>query len=306
MKAPVAIFVFDRPDHLRRTLAYLMACRGFQGRPVHVFCDGAKTEAQIHRVAMSRRVVREMLSGKAIYHEASVNKGLARSIIDGVDLVTREHGRVIVIEDDLDLAPGFLNYMDQALCYYADEPDVMQVSGHVFDVPEFKDRNSAVVLPLTTTWGWATWRRAWLNFDEAATSARRVLDSPQSRKSFNLGGIYDYASMLEDQLSGSRDSWGIRFYLSVFTANGVGVFPPRSLVRNCGFDGSGSHGRGWFRAFGAPADSVWTPEFDRWSFPTTETSQQDFDAIKLAIWKQNGGRLGQIVDVAKRSLKNFR
>jgi hypothetical protein len=306
MTAPIAIFIYNRPAKLRRMLCSLVACDGFEDRPIYVFADGPKLEERSEAIAEARSVAREMLGDRAVYCDATLNKGLARSIIEGVEELTLNFGRVIVIEDDLELAPRFLTFMDNALDHYADDPTVMQVSGHVFDVPDFKDRNSALVLPLTTTWGWATWRRAWLNFDETAASARRVLDSPQSRKSFNLDGIYDYASMLEDQLSGRRDSWGIRFYLSVFAANGVSVFPPRSLVRNSGFDGSGSHGRGWFRAFGAPADSVWTPEFDQWSFPPAETSEQDFDAIKRAIWNQNGGMLGQIVDAAKRSLKNFR
>lgn len=271
-----------------------------------MFGDGPKQGERSEGISVTRSVAREMLGDRAVYHEATFNKGLARSIIEGVDELTLNFGRVIVIEDDLELSPGFLSFMDQALDHYANAPNVMQVSGHVFDVPEFKDRNSALVLPLATTWGWATWRRAWLRFDETASSARRVLNSRLSRKAFNLGGIYDYASMLEDQLSGTRDSWGIRFYLSVFEENGVGIFPPRSLVRNSGFDGSGSHGRGWFRTFGVPEDSMWGPELGRWSFPPAETSQQDFDAVKRAIWKQNGGYLGQIVDVAKRALKKFK
>lgn len=306
MKAPLALFIYNRPHHIKRTLSSLCQCHGFQDRPVYVFCDGPKTEVQREGVAAARGIAREMLGATASYHEAPANKGLARSIIDGVDTVTREHGRVIVVEDDLELAPGFLAFMDGALDAYAEASNVMQVSGHVFDVPEFYQRETAVLLPITTTWGWATWRRAWDRFDEGASAARRVLDTPTERKAFNLGGVYDYATMLVDQLAGRRDSWGVRFYLSVFEHDGLGVFPPTTLVRNSGFDGSGSHGRGWLRSYG-PAHATapnWAPP-QSWSFPAAEWNEADLAAVKRAIWRHNGGRLGKAADVVKRLIRSF-
>jgi hypothetical protein len=302
-KAPVAVFAFNRPYHLARTLRSLVDCKGFEGRAVHVFCDGPRLGDPLHQVEAAREVAHTILGSRAIYHEATHNKGLARSIIDGVDALTREYGRVVVVEDDLELAPGFLEFMDNALSHYEAVDEIMQVSGHAFDVPEFRYRSEAVLLPLTTTWGWGTWRRAWCRFDETAGAARCVLDTPDQRKAFNLGGIYDYATMLEDQLAGHRDSWGIRFYLSAFEYGGLGVFPPSSLVRNTGFDGSGSHGRGWLRSYHLkPRPTTW-PEVSAWSFPAAARSAQDFAAVKRAISRQNGGRIGQIVDVVKRIIR---
>ena len=101
-----------------------------------------------------------MLGGRATYRFRDDNAGLARSIISGVHMLTEEHGNVIVIEDDLVLAPGFLAYMSAALRRYADEPSVYQISGHAFDTPELAGATKAAFLPFTTTWGWATWRRA--------------------------------------------------------------------------------------------------------------------------------------------------
>jgi hypothetical protein len=302
--SPVAVFIYNRPYHMARTLRCLKACEAFEGRPVHVFCDGPKSDAQKDGVGAARAVARDMLGDTAVYHEAAANWGIARSIIGGVDALTREYGRVIVVEDDLEVGPGFLVYIDKALDTYAEVHSVIQVSGHMFDVPEFEQRDAAVLLPFTSTWGWATWRRAWDRFDETAAAAPRVLDDPAVRKAFNLDGIYDYAGMLEDQLAGRRDSWGIRFYLSTFDAGSCAVFPPRTLVRNTGFDGSGSHGRGLLRRYGSKADArgAW-PDTARMTFPLAQLIDDDYAAVKRAIFRQNGGRLGQAVDLAKRLLK---
>ena len=59
-----------------------------------------------------------------------------------------------------------------------------------------------------------------------------------------MEGAYDYFSMLEAQLAGKVDSWAIRWYLSVFMKKGIVLYPKTSLVKNTGFDGSGTHTRG--------------------------------------------------------------
>lgn len=303
MNAPIAIFAYNRPEHLRRTLASVMACEGFADAPLTVFCDGARSPAQADAVAQVRAVVHEVLGSQVDARFATENKGLARSILGGVSELVDRHGQVIVIEDDFDLAPGFLTYMNAALHRYADEPRVYQVSGHMFDVPEFAGRSDAMLLPYTTTWGWGTWARAWTAFDPAATGWQRVLKDRAMRKRFNMGGVYDYATMLERQMAGKRDSWGIRWYWSVFQQDGLTVFPPASLVRNTGQDGSGTHGGGSVRKFSGTGlvrpwpGQVAMPD----ALPAVEPA--DWEAVRRAVWRQNGGWLGRAIDLGKRLIK---
>jgi glycosyltransferase involved in cell wall biosynthesis len=298
--APIAIFIFNRPDHLSRTLASLRRCEGFDEAPIIVFGDGPKSDDQSLQVEAARAVARGILGDRAAYRFAERNKGLARSIIDGVNEVTGEHDRAIVVEDDLALAPGFLTYMNAALDRYAAEENVYQVSGHMFDVPEFASRGAAVMLPFTTTWGWATWARAWRHFDECSVGWQALREDRALRCRFNLGGVYDYATMLEARIARRRDSWGIHWYWSVFNNDGLAVFPPRSLVHNEGMDGSGSHGKGLFRQYQA-ASRVF-PSFD-FELPIPHCLEADLEAVRRTIWRQNGGTVGKMVDwVKKRAL----
>lgn len=304
MSTPIALFIFNRPQHLARTLVDLSKNKGFAPKRVIVFADGPRHEKEAEAVEKARRIAREMLGPSATFRMQDRNKGLARSIIDGVSELSTDNGRVIVVEDDLAPEPEFLEFLERALDHYADTSEVMQISGHMFEVPEFKARRQPIILPLTTTWGWATWQRAWDQFDESAVGARRMLDSPSQRKSFNLGGAYDYANMLEEQLAGRRDSWGIRFYFSTFQRGGVAVFPPRTLVRNNGFDGSGSHGRGWLRKFNAESGESWLwPSPETWAFPPPKYIAGDLVSVRRAIWRQNGGVVGRISDRVRRAVR---
>jgi hypothetical protein len=99
----------------------------------------------------------------------------------------------------------------------------------------------AFFMPLTTTWGWATWQRAWRIFDWEARGGLTTLADADARRRFDLDGSYPYSTMLEQRLEGLNSSWGILWWWAVFNAGGLALHPRRSLVWNGGFDGSGVH-----------------------------------------------------------------
>ena len=61
--------------------------------------------------------------------------------------------------------------------------------------------------------------------------------------------------MLSDQLRREFGAWDIRWYYTVFARGGLVLFPPRTLVINIGFDGSGTHDRLALPARQAPLDT---------------------------------------------------
>jgi hypothetical protein len=271
-----------------------MQCEGFDSSPVIVYGDGPKTPEEFAGVEATRCLAREMLGTAAEYHFSDINQGLSRSIISGVTEVTRRFGRAIVVEDDLLLATDFLTYMNAALDCYADEHAVFQVSGYMFDVAEFAGRRDALFLPLTVSWGWATWKRAWDRFDALATGWDRLLGDNVLRYRFDIDGAYGYSTMLVRQMMGRRDSWAVRWYWSAFQNDALTVFPPRTLVCNIGFDGTGSHGRGILRKFGSDRVEWLAGEI---SLPyDVSVDRCNLMLVKKSLRKMNGSWVGAIVD----------
>jgi len=242
--APIALFVYNRPDHTRRTLDALAASPLAIESDLIIYADGPKKPEHAPSVRQARDVARGASGFKSIrLIERDENLGLADSIITGVSEVCSEHGRAIVVEDDLLVAPQFLTFLNRGLERYADEPNVFQVSGYMFPVPT-ESASDALFLPLISCWGWGTWQRAWSQFDPSAPGFNRLERDPELRARFNLDGNYDYFGMLKDQVEGRIDSWGVRWLLSVFLKGGLVLYPSRSLVQNVGVDGSGTHGAG--------------------------------------------------------------
>ena len=239
--APIALFTFKRPEHTRRTLEALARNPEFAQSELHIFCDGSRRADEDAAVLATREVVRQWAHPAKTVHESPVNRGLAASIIDGVSRLCAAHGRVIVVEDDLVVAPVFLDFLNRGLDSYADDGRVMQISGHMFPVDLSGTDSDAVFLPFTTSWGWATWQRAWAQFDPAMQAFERLVGDRALRRRFDLDNAYPYFAMLKKQKAREIDSWAIRWYLSVFMRDGLVLYPRRTLIENVGFDGSGTH-----------------------------------------------------------------
>jgi hypothetical protein len=238
--APVALFVYNRPWHTRQTVEALLNNPEASETPLYVFSDAHKDVTTSSAVAEVRSFLRKIRGFKSLsIIERPNNFGLARSIIDGVSHVCVEHGRVIVLEDDLVTSPYFLNYMNEGLEKYRDDQRVISIHGYIYPVEQ--------VLPDTfflkgaDCWGWATWSRGWDQFDP---DGKRLLDELKYRKlthQFDFDGSYPYTKMLQDQIAGKNNSWAVRWYASAFLKDKLTLYPGRSLIHNVGADGSGIH-----------------------------------------------------------------
>lgn len=239
--APIALFVYNRPRHTRETVEALLKNAEAENSDLFIFSDAAKHEGTEAAVNEVREYMRQITGFKTVsIVEREKNWGLANSIIDGVTKLCNEHGRVVVLEDDLRVSPHFLAFMNEALERYQNNKNVMQIAGYMFPA-NLEMEDDALFLPFISSWGWATWSRAWDKFDVSASNFNLLKNDKKKIKEFNLDGNYDYFKMLKSQQEGKTNSWAIRWYLSVFYLKGLTLYPKKTLVENLGFDGTGEN-----------------------------------------------------------------
>jgi len=239
MRAPIVLFVYNRPAHTRQTIAALQANHGARDSDLFIYSDAAKNADSAAGVAQVREYIRSVGGFKSVsIHEQAENRGLARSVIHGVTQITAKYTRAIVLEDDLITAPNFLDYMNAGLDRYASDDRVMQIAGYMFAV-DLKIDEDALFLPFISSWGWATWDRAWQHFDRREDCFEQILNDAATRRRFDLNGRYKYSRILRAQQRKTVDSWAVFWYVSVFLRNGLALFPKKTLVLNLGFDGTG-------------------------------------------------------------------
>jgi len=238
--APIVLFVYNRPAHTRQTVEALLKNELAGESDLFIFSDAPKNPEAAGAVREVREYVGSITRFRSVrIVERDRNWGLANSIIDGVTTVVNKHGRIIVLEDDLIVTSHFLDYMNRALEYYAHEKKVMQISANMFPISSSEVLPETFFCKMTTSWGWATWDRAWRKFEPDANKLIKMVIAKRLRKEFDMG--YSYFQMLEMQARCEVDSWAIRWYASVFLAGGLCLHPSASLVVNIGHDGSGTH-----------------------------------------------------------------
>lgn len=238
--APILLFVYDRPEHTRRLIHSLSNNREANDSTLYIFSDAAKDSSSESSVREVRLFIHQIVGfSKVIVVERESNWGLAKSIIDGVTSVVNKYGKVIVLEDDLVVAPHFLKFMNDALISYQGEPNV----GHIqaCDFTNNPNLPETFLIKWTGSWGWATWRDSWKYFEADGNKLLTQLKERKLTRSFDFNGAYPFTRMLEKQCRGLNNSWAIRWNASLFLADVLSLNVGRSLVENRGFDGSGTH-----------------------------------------------------------------
>lgn len=238
--APIALFVYNRPEHTRRTLSYLQKNELADESRLFIFSDGPKTEADRPKVDEVRRLLKDVEGFKSVkVIESAANKGLANSIIAGVTQLIDEYGTVIVFEDDLLSSPYTLQYFNEALTRYANEPRVMHVGAYMFKLGD-KDLPETFFYRIATSWGWATWARAWKNFEPDIDKLMVQFDKEKISR-FSIEGTMNFWKQMLDFKNRRNNSWAIRWYASIFLQGGLSLNPSHSLINSIGNDGSGVH-----------------------------------------------------------------
>lgn len=238
--APIALFVYNRPEHTRRTLSYLQKNQLADESRLFIFSDGPKTDADKTKVEEVRQLAKEVTGFKSVKVIArKENLGLANSIISGVTKLVNEYDKVIVFEDDLLSSPYTIQYFNEGLTRYAREDKVMHIGAYMYDLPD-KNLPETFFYRAATSWGWATWARAWKDFEPDIDKLMQQFDK-QKIHWFSIEDTMNFWKQMKQFKSGKNDSWAIRWYASIFLKDGLTLNPSHSLVHNIGHDGSGIH-----------------------------------------------------------------
>ena len=240
MLSPILLFVYNRLTHTQRCVEALLKNPLASESELFIYSDEAKDDTQKETVNEVRKYIHTVNGFKNItIIERNENWGLARSIIDGVSTQVNRYGKVIVLEDDLVVAPHFLQFMNDALEAYKDEPKV----GHIqaCDFTQDPTLPDTFLIKWTGSWGWGTWDRAWKHFNPNGKALLQELETRKLTYTFDFDGKYGYTRMLRRQIEGKNNSWAIRWNASLFLKDILSLNVGRSLVQNEGFDGSGTN-----------------------------------------------------------------
>lgn len=291
-QAPVVLFVFNRYKQLPETLECL---RQNNINELYVFCDGSRGPGDDEAVKKVRSLIKNInwIKPKIVAH--SHNQGLSESISAGLDLVFKTHDRVIVIEDDICVKPGFYDYMNQALETYKDSKQVAGVTGlrYPFKREAFNNyQYGAFFAARFSSWGWGTWKRFW---DNRETNRQALANQiRQNSLALDVGGA-DMIPTFEGYLNGSLSgSWDVECAANMLVKDMVFVWPTWNMVRNTGLM-DGTH------ASSVEADwqLLWEEPLNQSGFPTKVLQDGTINSEFLSFFKEISHKGDSVISQAR-------
>ncbi len=255
MPSPIALFAYNRPFHLQKTIESLLLNDLAKDSELFIFSDAPKiqknkekhTEKNIILVENVRIYLEKVQSYEGIYFKKihiitqNQNQGLAKSIITGVTQLLDTYPHIIVLEDDMICTKDFLQFMNKCLDKYETEKQIFTISGYRFPIEIPLDFKEDVFLwQRASSWGWATWVDRWQKADWDVKNFKTFWANKTLRKAFNQGGE-DLSLMLYKQQKNMISSWAVRWCFTLFEQKGFCVYPTHSKIQNIGHDNSGTN-----------------------------------------------------------------
>lgn len=309
MLAPIILFVYNRPWHTQQIVNALLKNKEASISDLYIFADGIKanaTEMQISDFQKTREYIYTISGFKSIrIFESNINKGLGKSIIDGVTSILEKYDSAIILEDDILTSSHFLRFMNESLTRYADSEQVICINGYNL-IENTPIKETSFFLRGGDCWGWATWKRAWKLFNPDASELLNYINEHKCLlKDFTFNGTMYYMDLLRAVVEGKNDSWAIRWYTSTFIKGGLCLYPTKSLCKNIGF------GEGATNTISSDRDIIYTrvqanEEYLEYAnIPIKECKRARYELTniyrtlgyypKLSLWKRTKQLLKQIV-----------
>ena len=164
--APIVITTLNRVDHLARLLDSLkgnhLSCDtdvyvGLDYPPSDIYKDGYKQVCSY--------LEGDFTSFKSFTVVKRIdNFGYLNNVDDLVSQILKVHDRFIYMDDDLELSPNFLEYMNSCLDQYEEREDVVAVCGYSYPLA-WRTGHEATVFEesfICPMWGTGFWRNKYV------------------------------------------------------------------------------------------------------------------------------------------------
>ncbi len=241
-ETPILFLVFNRFDTAQRVFDEI---RMQKPKHLYVAADGPR-ESKIGEAEKCQKV-RSLVDQidwdcelKTLFRDE--NLGCAKGPATAITWFFQHVEQGIILEDDCVPHPDFFVFCDELLNYYKDNNRVMMISGDNFQDGIKRGDYSYYFSAHSNSWGWATWRRAWLNYDF-------YLDR-YSLLDFKGAINHYFDNWCERQVwidkflcMKKRDylAWDYQFQFHVWKNRGICINPNFNLISNIGFGNDATH-----------------------------------------------------------------
>ena len=243
LKTPVLFLIFNRPDTTEKVFNAIKEAKPLQ---LFIAADGpiANNSESDYKCSETRKIIEKVdweCNVKKLYLDD--NLGCRIAISSAIDWFFENVDEGIILEDDCVPSKSFFWFCQEMLEKYRDEELVMQINGthYLNGLMEFKD--SYYFSKLISCWGWATWKKAWSNFDAQMSDYHKLKKDRFLVDYYNNNEISKWmGSYLDEADTESCGIWSTQWAFGVIKKKGLSVTPTTNMIQNIGFDKNATTG----------------------------------------------------------------
>lgn len=240
---PVVLLIFNRPAETAAAMAAVRAVR-----PAHllIVADGPRPDRpdDIRACAAARAAAQAVdWPCETEWHASATNLGCRQGVARGLDWVFSRVTEAVIVEDDCLPDPSFFHFCADLLARHREDRAVMSICGHRCEGPDEHDGASYVFSRYPSSWGWATWRRAWQLYDPALAGWADLRSTDWLEAILGDPAAVAYWQRTFDQALVGVDTWDHAWVFSHWLHQAVAIRPRVNLVRNIGFGPDATHTR---------------------------------------------------------------
>jgi hypothetical protein len=170
-------------------------------------------------------------------------QGCRRAVSSALDWAFGLHEQLIILEDDCVPHPSFFAFCAAMLDRFKDQPEVMQICG--CNLTGMRPAQESYFFSrFGPIWGWASWRRAWQEYDVEMKAWSVLRNSAQlgqlCPEPFEAGWRRE---VLDEVYRGEVDTWDYQWAFAKLRCGGLNIVPAVNLVSNIGFGPDATHTR---------------------------------------------------------------
>ena len=243
LSTPVLFLIFNRPDTTERVFEEI---RKAKPKRLFIVADGPRNEEEREKCEAARAVVEKIdwdCEVKRNYSEK--NLGCKIRVSSGIDWFFENVEQGIILEDDCLPSQSFFPFCEELLERYKDDERVGMISGNNFFAQDFNSKYSYHFSNHGSIWGWASWKRAWKNYDVAMKAWTKI---DQDNMLYNY--FYDkkvkntWKDRFNNVFNGKIDTWDFQWAFTRYLNRYSTIRPCKNLVANIGFDNRATHTKG--------------------------------------------------------------
>lgn len=240
--APVGLSTYSRLDHLRQSISALQKNTLAGQSELFVFSD-APQPGDEDKVNAVRRYLRTVSGFKTVTIMERTSNNRVANNRGGIEELLNTYGKIVFLEEDVITAPGFLQFMNDALHFYQDNPQIGSISAYcpAMDIPDAYPHD-CFALTRFNPWGVALWKRYYrMNTPITKQAYLQVFNDKKRVRMLARSVGQEALRIIRMDVEGELDAGDMKSIFWQFVEGKLTIYPKKSLTYNVGQDGSGLH-----------------------------------------------------------------